>query len=124
MTTIKTIEGAAHAAPSARDLTTKQWYAAIIVPDTNQIDVAAANADVAGIIQYPGDRAGRPTTILTKGRLKVKVAYNAQAGDRLTTDANGAGVKATTGKKSFGIVLENTPNGGYAPFDFDRSTEP
>lgn len=124
MAAIKTIDGGKHAAPAARDLTTKQWYAAILVPLTGEIDVAGANADVIGVIELPGDAKGKTATVLTVGQGKVRVTYDAKAGDRLMTAADGSAVKATAGKRTFGIVLEPTPNGAYAPFIITRGTEP
>lgn len=124
-----------HAGPSARDLTPYQWRAAKFVgaassgdsataEQDQQIDVAGAGDRVEGIIEYPGDAQGRPTTILNGGRLKVKLGYPGQAGDAIKAGAGGIAIKAGAGEPSFGRLMEAGPSGAIVPFDFDRSNAP
>ncbi|WP_019585228.1 hypothetical protein [Deinococcus apachensis] len=122
-----------HAGSSARDLTPYQWRAAKLVgaassqdsataEQDQQIDVAAAGDHVVGIIEYPGDKAGTPTTLLTGGRLKVKLGYAGKAGDRIKAGADGVALLAAAGDKAFGTLLEAGPLGAIVSFDFDHLT--
>lgn len=133
MTTTKPIEGGKHAGPSAKDLTPYQWRAAKIVPGVNDgstrnagnrdsIDVAGAGDTVAGIIEYPGDAAGKTTTIQTLGRSKVKVSVDIAANDKLKVGAGGIAAKAAAGDKTFGYAVESVKAGSLCPFEFDHST--
>lgn len=131
MSTIKPTNS--HAGPSARDLTPYQWRAAKLTGKASSgdtatqendqaIDVAGAGDHVVGIIFYPADRAGERTTIHTAGRLKVKLGEAVVAGDKLKAGAEGVGMKAASGDKAFGTVLEAGAAGDIVPFDFDHST--
>lgn len=133
MSTIKTPDGGKHAGPSARDLTPYQWRAAKFVGSASSgdsaqvendqtIDVAGPGDRVEGIIQYPGDAAGRPTTILTLGAMKIKAGAALTAGDKIKAGADGVAVKATSGDEYFGSVTEGGPAGALVPFEFDRGS--
>lgn len=122
-----------HAGPSARDLTPYQWRAAKFIgaassqdsataENDQQIDVAGEGDHVVGIIEYPGDKAGTPTTLLTGGRLKVKLGYAGKAGDRIKAGADGVALLAAPGDKAFGTLSEAGPLGAVVPFDFDHLT--
>lgn len=134
MSTIKPIDGGKHAGPSARDLTPYQWCAAKFVGrassnDTatverdQDIDVAGAGDRVEGVIQYPANKAGQPTTIFTAGRLKVKLGYAGKAGDKIKAGADGVAVLAGPGDEYFGTLVEGAPAGAIAPFEFDRGRQ-
>ncbi|WP_027459271.1 hypothetical protein [Deinococcus murrayi] len=135
MATIKPIDGGKHAGPSARDLTPYQWRAAKFVGSVSggdsaraendqQIDVAGVGDRVEGVIQYPGDAAGRPTTILTLGRQKVKAGEALKAGDKIKAGPLGVALKAAPGDEYFGSVIEGGPAGAIVPFEFDRGRQP
>lgn len=131
MSTIKPVQGGKHAGPSARDLTPYQWRAAKFTGsassgdtatlETDQtIDVAGAGDHVVGVIEYPGDAAGRPTTIITLATGKVQVGETVKAGDRLKAGTDGVGLKAASGDKYFCTVKEGGPSGAIVPIDFDH----
>lgn len=131
MATIKTVQGGKHAGPSAKDLTPYQWRAAKFTGSASsndtatqeydqQIDVAQAGDRVGGIIEYPGDKAGRTTTILTMGRVKIKVGEAVVAGDKLKAGTDGVGMKAAPGEGYFATVIEAGAAGAIVPADFDR----
>ncbi|MVN86900.1 hypothetical protein GO986_08995 [Deinococcus sp. HMF7620] len=133
MSTIKPT--GSHAGPSARDLTNFQWRAAKLVGNVSSgdsskvekeqtIDVAGAGDHVAGIIFYPGDKAGVRTTIHTGGRLKVKLGFAGKAGDRIKSGADGVALLAAAGQAYFGTLVEGGPSGAIAPFEFDHGTVP
>lgn len=135
MATIRTIDGGKHAGRSAKDLTPFQWRAAKFVGSASSndsataendqtIDVAGAGDRVEGIIQYPGRAAGKPTTIITTGRIKITLGYAGVAGDKLKAGANGVALKALAGEQFFGTLMEAAPSGAVAPFEFDRGTLP
>ncbi|AKH15962.1 hypothetical protein [Deinococcus soli (ex Cha et al. 2016)] len=124
-----------HAGRSARDLTPYQWRAAKLVGNASSndtrtveqdqvIDVAGAGDHVAGVIEYPGDAAGVPTTILTGGRLKIKLGFAGKANDRIKPGANGVALLAGVGEAYFGTLVEAGPIGAVVPFEFDHGTNP
>jgi hypothetical protein len=133
MASIKTISGGKHAGPSARDLTAYQWRAAkftgrasagdtATLESEQTIDVAGAGDRVEGIIEYPGSAAGQPTTLITLGRIKIKLGYAGVAGDKIKSGPNGVALKALAGEAAFGSLIEGGPVGAVAPFEFDRTT--
>lgn len=68
--------------------------------DLNQIGVLQNN---------PGN--GQPATVRISGVTKAKAGGTVAAGDRVTTDANGAFVTATTGKQVLGVALTGAASG-------------
>ena len=136
MTPIKPLDGGKHTGRSARDLTSFQWFAAALltggkypegatlpngkkvrgIPSDDVIDVAQNSETFAGIIEYPGDEIGRPTTIITAGRIKIKTSGSGKAGDSLKVIAGGKGAKASAGELAIGKALEDWVDGQIVAF--------
>lgn len=69
---------------------------------------AVANAtdlNQIGVQQDKPSALGIATTVAIEGVSKVKLGGTVAAGDRLTSDANGLAIVATTGKQVVGIAL-------------------
>ena len=107
------------AGPSASDLTASQWCACR--RSDAGIALATTTAEVAGVIEYPGFKAGTTTTYHTLGRSKVKVSTPVKAGDRAKIGVTpGVATKALPGDEYFGVFAENGPAGAIVPIDLDR----
>lgn len=107
------------AGPSAGDLTTHQWHACKRTP--TGIDVADTTESVAGVIEYPGFKAGSTTTYHTLGRSKIKTLVAVVAGDFAKISATpGIATKAAAGDAYFGVFAEAGPAGAIVPLDLDR----
>jgi hypothetical protein len=119
MATVKPVQK--DAGPSASDLTPAQWHACKRTPAG--IALADSTTSVAGVIEYPGFKAGATTTYHTLGRSKVKVLVAVVAGDKAKISATpGVATKAAAGDEFFGVFAEDGPAGAIVPLDLDRGT--
>lgn len=90
------------------DLSDAQHYFVMLhATDADYIDLADAAADALfGILQDKPEASGRACNVRRIGRSKVVLGGTVAYGDKVTSDANGAGVAATTGQRYGGIALE------------------
>lgn len=86
------------------DLSAKQFY--VVKPNSSGLAVAANATDLnqIGVLQN-NPANGQAATVRVEGVTKAKAGGNVTAGDRVTSDANGAIVAATTGKQVIGLAL-------------------
>jgi hypothetical protein len=89
--------------PAGADLTGKQFHA-VVVNSSGNAASAGANALAAGILQNKPN-TGQPATVCYDGVSKAAIGATVAAGAKLTTDAAGKLVTATTGQAVVGIAL-------------------
>lgn len=91
---------------AGEDLTGSQFCAVDVERGTGQIVLPAANGRVVGILQNKPDD-GESGALIESGISKVWVgATGIEAGDDVTTDADGHIIQATSGDSSVGIALK------------------
>jgi hypothetical protein len=94
---------------AAADLSTKQYHA-VSVNSSGKAALCDADDYVAGILQNnPG--SGRAATVTYNGVSKVKLGGTVAAGARVTVNASGQIVAATTGDSVLGIALAGGASG-------------
>lgn len=106
--------GACMTLPADGDNSAGQFCFATV--DANgRADIAAGNSEVlVGIQQNKPAAIDRGTTIQINGVSKLKLGGTVNEGDRLTSDANGAGVATTTATHTVGaIALSAGASGEY-----------
>ena len=89
------------------DLSAKQYCFLVVDTDGQYIAASAATAAIVGISQDDPDAAGEGLTVGIGGISKLVVDGNAAAiaaGDQLTSDAAGKGIKTTTDTHFVGAV--------------------
>lgn len=87
--------------PAAADMTGKQFFLAAL-NSSSQAAVAGANVSCVGVIQSEPSAAGRAVSIRAFGISKVKLGGTVTVNDKIASDANGKGVKATAASVSAG----------------------
>ncbi len=97
--------------PAAADLSAAQ-FKIITVNSSGQAALANATALTVGVLQNKPTAAGQPATVAYAGVSKVLAGGNITAGARVTADANGAGITATTaGDAVLGVALASAVAG-------------
>lgn len=108
------------------DLSDAQHYFMMLhASDEDYIDLAdAAAVTLFGVLQDKPEASGRACNVRRIGRSKLVLGGTVTYGQKLTSDANGAGVAATTGQRYGAIALEGGDAGdtvtvemefGYVP---------
>lgn len=108
------------------DLSDAQHYFMMLhASDEDYIDLAdAAAATLFGVLQDKPEASGRACNVRRIGRSKLVLGGTVTYGQKLTSDANGAGVAATAGQRYGAIALEGGDAGdtvtvemefGYVP---------
>ena len=101
--------------PAAADLSAQQ-FKAVTVNSSGQAAVANATALVTGILQNKPTAAGQAATVCYAGVSKVVAGGSITAGARVTADANGNAIAATTaGDAVFGVALTGAASGDVFP---------
>ena len=87
------------------DLSLNQYK--VVKLDSNGRSVLAAASDLAqiGVQQDKPTALGQPSNVRISGVSKALAGGTIAIGDRLTSDANGKVITATTGKQVIGIAL-------------------
>ncbi len=107
------------------DLSSYQYHF-MMLNASKQVTVAtAAHANTIGILQDKPTALGRACMVAGPGNIsKLKVAASITYGNKLTPDANGEGVVATSAQKYGAVALESGDSGdiisvlvenGYVP---------
>lgn len=99
--------------PAGADLTTKQ-YTAVVANSSGAAASAGAAAYVVGILQNEPN-TGQPATIVYNGVSKAVCGGSVTAGAKVTTDAAGKMVAATTGQAVVGVALASGASGEVIP---------
>jgi hypothetical protein len=86
------------------DLSAKQFCGVKINSAGQLVAANATDLNQVGILQDKST-SGQTAQVRYDGISKAKAGATVAAGDRVTTDANGAFVTATTGKQVMGIAL-------------------
>jgi len=92
------------------DLSAQQFRGVKVNSSGLAVVANATDLNQIGVLQNnPGN--GQTGTIRITGVTKAKAGGTVAAGDRVTTDANGAFITATTGKQVCGIALTGAASG-------------
>jgi hypothetical protein len=119
---VETIDRA-WSAKAAADLSSKQ-YTLVKLGSGNTINVAAAGD--AGFVLVDKPKSGQYGTIALQGICKVQLGGTVNAGDYLSSDANGHAIKATDGSstidgtKIIGQALEDGVSGDLVTFHIGK----
>jgi hypothetical protein len=101
--------------PAAADLSAQQ-YRCLTVDSNGRAAVANATALAIGILQNDPNAAGQAATVAYAGVSKAKAGGSITAGARVTADANGAVIAATTaGDAVIGVALAGAASGDIIP---------
>jgi hypothetical protein len=92
---------------TAADLSAKQFYLGVVNSSGLLALASAAGQEVDGVIYDNGGTSGRVTSLAVGGTVQVILGDTVTAGDKLTTNASGKAVLATT-------AITNTSDGGSA----------
>lgn len=93
------------------DYSAKRYCFARMTSTAHTFQIAgAAPDDIIGVLQDTPSAAGRPGRIRSLGTSEVLAGATFSAGAKLTSDANGKAVAATSGQKFFAIALEACTN--------------
>lgn len=91
--------------PAAADLSTHQ-YKLVTVNSSGQVALGTATTLIVGALQNKPTAAGQAATVCWAGVSKVVAAGVITAGARVTSDANGLAIAATTaGDAVIGVAL-------------------
>ena len=94
---------------AGEDLSAKQYTFLVIAADGQYESAAGTTAAIMGVSQNDPEAAGEGLTVGISGITKLTVDGNAGviiAGDQLTSDANGKGIKTTTDTDFVGGIAE------------------
>lgn len=94
---------------AAADLSNSQ-FRAVQVNSSGQVALAGATGIAAGILQNK-PASGRAATFGYQGVSKLVLGGTVAAGARVTSDANSAGIAATTGDSVLGVALTGGVSG-------------
>lgn len=101
--------------PAAADLSAAQ-YKIVQVNSSGQAALANATSMTVGVLQNKPSAAGRVATVAIHGVSKVVAGGAITAGARVTSDANGNAVAATTaGDAVIGVALTGAASGDVFP---------
>lgn len=101
--------------PAAADLSAAQ-FKLVTVNASGQAALANTTALVVGVLQNKPTAAGQAATVAFAGVSKVLAAGNITAGARVTADANGNAIAATTaGDAVLGVALAGAASGDLFP---------
>jgi len=107
--------GDGFSAKAAGDLSALQ-FRFMKISAANTVDKATAATDtLIGVLQNKPNAAGKAASVKVIGgsKLQVDATTDIAAGDKLTSDANGKGIKTTTDTHHVGaIALEAATNDG------------
>lgn len=92
------------------DLSAKQFCGVKVNSSGLAVAANATDLNQVGVIQN-NPASGQAATVRIAGVTKAKAGGTVAAGDRVTTDANGAFVAATTGKQVMGVALTGAASG-------------
>lgn len=81
---------------------------------------AAGGADAVGILQND-PVSGAAAAVAVAGQSKILLAATLTAGAKITTDANGAAVAATTGNTILGTLVEGGASGQIGAVVLDNN---
>jgi hypothetical protein len=91
------------------DLSAQQYRAVKINSSGLAIMANATDLNQIGILQDK-PASGQVGTVRTEGITKARAGAAVTAGDRVTSDANGSLIVATTGRQVMGIALTSAVN--------------
>lgn len=99
--------------PAAADFSSTGLYRFGVVNSSGQIAiVSSAGGDADGVIQGNPAAAGRACDVAFSGVVKVVAGTGGfSAGDKIQSDANGAGILAASGDHVLAKALEDTAAG-------------